>query len=245
MTLLIIPILIDIAAGALSRGLGTAIARWSAGNIVKEFVATKVAEKAIEEGRKIALQQSDRWQSSFTKDPGEAFRRNVETLMQEKDQNNAQANPELVDSYRQQLIQNVGQEVMRRGEQLTYGQKDTILEFDRDAVADRAVEGVLSRGLALAQPQDDSNIRKPLDQPLNGKFQGVDRGRSLATYADNPANDENTIRIAARSAFDESFDDRELTRTIVGTDDSVQRAVQRPIEDMAAEAFDINEDMSS
>jgi len=49
----------------------------------------------------------------------------------------------------------------------------------------------------------------------------------------------------ARSAFDESFDDRELTRTIVGTDDSVQRAVERPIEELTSDVFDINEEIST
>ena len=245
MTLLIIPILIEVAAGALSRGVGVAIARWSAGNVVKNFIATKVAEKAIDEGRKLAIEQSQRWQSSFKKDPGEAFRDTAESLMREKDPERATVNPELIDSYRQQLMQHVGEEVMRRASNPAYGQSDAIIEFDRDAVADRAVQGVLSRGLALAEARDDGTIRKPLDQPLNGRFQGVERGRPLANYADDPTEDESVIRAAARSAFDESFDDRELTRTIVGTDDSVQRAVERPIEELTSDVFDINEEIST
>jgi hypothetical protein len=244
MTLLIIPILIEIAAGALEKGMAEAITRWSAGNIIKEYVATKIAEKTIEEGRKLAVDQADRWQSSFKKDPGESMRDTASALMQAKDPNAPDVNPDLVTNYRQQLIQQVGQEVVSRAGRGNYGQENTILDFDRDAVANRAVDNVLSRGLALAEGQDNVNPIKPLDQPLNGKIQGVSRGRPLSTYADNPAEDEEIFRTAARSAFEETFDEQELTRTIVGTDSSVQNAVQQPVEEMTAEAFDIDQPMS-
>jgi hypothetical protein len=248
MTLLIVPILIRVAAGALSRGAGVAIARWSAGNAVKKYVATKVAEKAIDEGRKMALGQSQRWQAAFKKDPSEAMRDAAVSFVNSEARDllakNTDINPELVDGYRNQLIQQVGEEVIRRATRGNYGQQDTVLEFDRDAVADRAVENVLARGLALAEARNGKTTRQPLDGGLNGESEGVDRGRSLATYADDPAEAEEVIRASARSAFDETFDERELTRTIVGTDDSVQRAVQRPIEEMTADAFDINKDIA-
>lgn len=248
MTLLIVPILIRVAAGALSRGAGVAIARWSAGNAVKQYVATKVAEKAIDEGRKMALGQSQRWQAAFKKDPGEALRESAVSFVNSTGRDllaqNTTINPEVVDTYREELIKNVGEEIIRRATRGNYGKQDTVLEFDRDAVADRAVENVLSRGLALAEARNGETVRQRLDGSSNGEFEGVDRGRSLATYADDPAEAEEIIRASARSAFDETFDERELTRTIVGDSDSVQRAVQQPIEEMTAEMFDINEPVS-
>lgn len=247
MTLLIIPILIRVAAGALSRGAGTAIARWSAGNVVKKYVATKVAEKAIDEGRKMVMGESQRWQASFKKDPAEAMRDAavsfVNTEARDLLAKGTDINPELVGNYRQQLIEEVGQEVIRRAGRDRPGQVDTIWEFDRDAVADRTVESVLSRGLALAEARNGETTRTAIDQPLNGEFEGVDRGRSLATYADDPTEAEEVIRASARSAFDETFDEAQLTRTIVGTSDSVQKQVEEPIDAIAAEAFDINEEI--
>ena len=247
MTLLIIPIIVRVAAGALTRGAGTAIARWSAGNAVKKYVATRVAEKAIEEGRKMVMGESQRWQESFKRDPGEAMRDAavsfVNTEARDLVAKNTDINPELVTEYRQQLIEQVGQEVIRRAGRRSPGQTDTILDFDRDAVADRTVESVLARGLALAEARNGETTRTALDEPLNGEFEGVERGRSLATYADDPTEAEEIIRASARSAFEETFDEGRLTRTIVGTSDSVQREVEQPIESMTADAFDINENV--
>ena len=229
----IIPILIRVSAVALSRGAGVAIGRWAGGSVAKKYIATTVVKKAIEEGKKMALNESQRWQDAFKEDPAEAMRgaaaefinNEARDLISQK----SEISIELVTTYRQKLIQEVGREIMQRSDRQN-GRDNTILELDGDAASDRAVESVLAQGLAL----------ESFTQRMSkGNSDGL--GRSLATYADNPIKDEEVIRASARSAYTNTIDDRALTYTVIGKDDLFMAKVRSPLEAILEKAMDVSE----
>lgn len=248
MTLLIVPILIKVAAGALSRGAGAAIGRWAGGSIVKKYIATAVVEKAIDEGRKMAMGESGRWQSAFKEDPAEAMREAATDFVKQEGRGligqKSEVNNELVTEYRQELIQQVGQEVIRRAQRQDPARSDAVINFDRDAVADRTTEAIISRGLALSNQSDKESVPIPLDEALNGKSDGIDKGRSLATYAENPITTEEIIRTSSRVAYEETFDESALNYTVVGKDDLFMAKVRSPLELLLENAMDVNEPAS-
>lgn len=241
--LLIIPILIRISAGALSRGAGVAIGRWAGGNIAKKYIATAVAKKAIDEGRKMALGESQRWQAAFKKDPAEAMRGAAAEFVNAEARDviagRSEISRELVTAYRQQALQELGREVMKRAERVPTSTSDTVLNLDEDAVVSRATESLLSRRLPLSTAVDRESSTTALDEFSEGNSESL--GRSLASYADNPIENDEIIKNSARIAYQETIDDRALTRSIVGNSDEVQRQTEPQVTKLAEDAFDINE----
>ena len=248
MTLLIIPILIRVSAGALSRGAGVAIGRWAGGSVAKKYIATTVAKKAIDEGRKMAMGESGRWQSAFREDPAEAMRGAAADFVNQEARDiigqKSEISRELVSTYRQEVIRQVGQEVMRRAERENPATSDGVFEFNRDAVADRTTEAIISRGLALSNPSTGESSTMPLDEALSADSGGIDRGRSLASYSENPIETEEIIRSSARIAYDETFDETALNYTVVGRDDLFMAKVRSPLEAILENAMDVNEPAS-
>lgn len=248
MTVFIIPILIKVSAGALTRGATTAIGRWAGGSVAKKYIATVVAKKAISEGQKMALGQSQRWQSAFREDPAEAMRGAAASFISDESRDvigqKSEISRELVTSFREKAIEEVGKEIVRRTERRNQSTGDTIIEFDRDAVADRTTEAIISRGLALSAQSSEETSTTPLNGALNGTYDTVNKGRSLATYAKNPINREEMIRASGRAAYYESFDEKALNYTIVGPDDLFQAKVRSPLEAITEKVFDISEPVS-
>lgn len=248
MTLLIIPIVIRVSAGALSKGAGVAIGRWAGGSVAKKYIATAVTKKAIEEGRKMAMGESGRWQSAFRDDPAEAMRDAAAEFVNQEARDiigqKSEISRELVTEYRRELLRQVGQEVVRRAERQNPATSDGVFEFNRDAVVDRTTEAIISRGLALSNPSNRESVPMPLDEALNGESEGIDKGRSLASYAENPTDAEEIIRTSARRAYEETLDESALRYTVVGPDDLFQAKVRSPLEAILEKAMDVDEPAS-
>lgn len=158
---LIIPILINIAAGALERGAGVAIARWAGGNIAKKYIATVVSKKAIEEARKLSLGESKDWQAAFRENPGEALREAandfVKAEIRDAFSKPPKVNENLVELYRESLIENTGKVLHQELKSVISEPTNLIVQLDTEKIIDRTNGDVISKGISWTEEKDVIN----------------------------------------------------------------------------------------
>lgn len=156
--LLIIPLIISVAAGAIERGAATAIGRWAGGNIAKQYIATSVAKKAIKEARKLSMGESKDWQSAFKENPGEALRDAandyVKAELREVFGKRPKLNESLVRRYNEDLLRNTGEVVYQETKNLVADPSEVILRIDPEKIINRTTNDIISRGLSWTENKD-------------------------------------------------------------------------------------------
>lgn len=156
--LAIIPLIIKVTAGALTKGSTKAIAKWAGGNIAKKYIATAVAKKAINEARKMSLGESKNWQSAFKENPGDALREAandfVKTEIRDALHKRPSLNEDLIRVYNDNLINNTGDIVYQESRNIIAEPENFVLKIDPEKIIDRTNRDIISRGLEWSQNKD-------------------------------------------------------------------------------------------
>jgi hypothetical protein len=264
--LAIIPILIKVAAGALTKGSTKVIAKWAGGSIAKKYIATKVSEKVIDEARKMASGESKDWQAAFKEDPSNALRDAATDFVKAEARDALHKlppiNETLIRVYNDTLINNTGSVVYQESRSMVAEPKNFVVKIDPEKIINRTISDVISRGLEWTQNKDviggESQL---LDRNVIGGGSSVVLNRQVIGIS-NPIESrqvleevnqiESVDRIttsdilesAGKTAFYDSFDERNLTYTVIGTDDALAGRVRSPLEALMEKVFDINEPAS-
>lgn len=276
---LIIPIIINVAAGALQRGAGVAIGRWAGGNIAKQYIASTVAKKAIEEARKLSLGESKSWQAAFKENPGEAFRdaasEFVKSEVRDAFGKRPEINEQLIRSYNDNLVENTGKVLHQELRTVVGEPNDLIVQIDQEKIIDRTTNDLIAEdidwteqkgviGGSNSQTLDRSVIGSRGSQILNrsviggGDSQILNRSvigggtsqllNQSIIEQQNQIEDvsrittRDIIESTARNAFYDSFDESNLTYTVIGPDDALAGKVRSPLEAIMKKVFDVNEE---
>ncbi len=258
--LAIIPILIKVTAGALTKGSTKAIAKWAGGNIAKKYIATKVSEKAINEAKKMASGESKDWQTAFKESPGNALRDAAKDFVKSEFED-ALINEDLIRYYNDRLINNTGDTVYRETKNVIADPNNYTLRIDPEKIINRTNSDIISRGLEWSQDKNatggdsqllDRNAIGSSSKNLNRSVIGGGSPIASRQLIEQVNQIESVDRIttsdllesAGKTAFYDSFDESNLTYTIIGTDDALAGRVRSPLEALMQNTFDIDEPAS-
>jgi len=246
--LAIIPILIKVTAGALTKGSTKAIAKWAGGSIAKKYIATKVAEKAINEAKKMASGESKDWQAAFKESPANALRDAAKDFVKAEVEN-ALINEDLIQYYHDRLINNTGDIVDRESRNLIADPNNYILKIDPEKIINRTTSDIISRGLEWHQNRSViGGSSQLLDRNVIGASSPIASREILEQVNQIESVDRITtsdlLESAGKTAFYDSFDERNLTYTVIGTDDALAGRVRSPLEALMQTTFDIDEPAS-
>ena len=246
--LAIIPIVIKVAAGALTKGSAKVIAKWAGGNIAKKYIATKVAEKVINEAKKMASGESKDWQAAFKESPGNAIRDAAKDFVK-TEVKDAVINEDLIRYYNDRLINNTGDTVYRESRNLIADPNNYILKIDPEKIIDRTTSDILNRGLEWHQNRTGiGGNSQLLDRNVIGGSSPIASRQILEQVNQIESVDRITtsdiLESAGKTAFYDSFDERKLTYTVIGTDDALAGRVRSPLEALMQNTFDIDEPVS-
>jgi len=246
--LAIIPILIKVAAGALTKGSTKVIAKWAGGSIAKKYIATKVSEKAINEAKKMASGESKDWQTAFKESPGNALRDAAKDFVK-AEVKDALINEDLIQYYSDRLINNTGDIVDRESRNLIADPNNYILKIDPEKIINRTTSDIISRGLEWHQNRSViGGSSQLLDRNVIGASSPIASRQILEQVNQIESVDRITtsdiLESAGKTAFYDSFDERNLTYTVIGTDDALAGRVRSPLEALMGKVFDIDEPAS-
>jgi len=243
----IIPILIKVAAGALTKGSTKVIAKWAGGSIAKKYIATKVADKVINEAQKMASGESKDWQAAFKESPANALRDAAKDFVKAEIKD-ASVNEDLIQYYNDRLINNTGETVNRESRSTVTNPENFILRIDPEKIIDRTNSDIISRGLEWDQNRSGTGGGRSLDRNVIGGSSPIASRQVLEQVNQIESVDRITtsdiLESAGKTAFYDSFDERNLTYTIIGTDDALAGRVRSPLEALMAKTFDIDEPAS-
>lgn len=180
-------------------------------------------------------------------------------------------NEQLIRTYTDTLINRTGDSIVQATKNVTGEPDDLIVQFDPDKLIDRTSSDIISRGLQWSQDKDviggDSQLlnrsaigggeSQVLDRNvIDGGSQQLDRsvigGGDSVEYKNyqeekdlteqvNRISTADVLESAGRSAFYDSFDERKLTYTVIGTNDALAAKVRSPLEALTQKALDVNE----
>ena len=264
--LFIIPIIINVAAGALQRGAGVAIGRWAGGNIAKQYIASTVAKKAIEEARKLSLGESKNWQAAFKENPGEALRDAVSDYVKaevrEAFGKRPEINEQLIQTYSDKLVENTGEVLHQELKNVVGEPNDLTVQIDPEKIINRTTNDLIAEDIDWTEQKNviGSNNSQILDRSVIGGGESQILNRSVIgggtsqilnqSVIEQQSQIEDVSRITtrdiiestARNAFYDSFDESNLTYTVIGPDDALAGKVRSPLETIMEKVFDVNEE---
>jgi len=274
----IIPIIIKVTAGALTKGSAKAIAKWAGGNIAKKYIATTVAKKAINEAKKMSLGESKDWQAAFKESPANALRDAGNDFLKAEIREALADRPvideNLIRTFNDELIRSAGSVILRDSKSIIADPENFVLTVDPEKIINRANAEIINRGLEWVQNRDviggssqllDRNVigsgrsgilnrsviggsSQLLDRNVIGGSSPIASRQILEEVNQLESVDRITtsdlLENAGKTAFYDSFDERNLTYTVIGTDDALAGRVRSPLEALLQNTFDINEPAS-
>lgn len=183
-------------------------------------------------------------------------------------------NQDLILTYTDTLINKTGDSIVQATQSAVGKSDDLIVRFDQDKLIDRTSSEIIRRGLKWTEDKDViGGTSQILDRNvIGGSSQILDRSviggtsqilnknvignnsdlieyKNYQEYTDrteevNRISTADIIESAGKTAFYDSFDEANLTYTVIGPDDALRGKVLSPLEAILEKAFDINEPVS-